>query len=364
MRILPVFLAFLPITSLAQAPQQTATPRDIAARARPAVVLISALQEGEVVGQGSGFAVDSSGTIVTNRHVIEGADALRIQLASGEIYDNVYFVTDDERRDIAILRIPVTGLASLDVADEREAAVGDRVFVMGNPMGLEGTFSDGLISAIRTVDGVVMIQMTAPISTGSSGGPVLNEMGQVIGVATQTMREGQNLNMAVPARYASGLLAMKEEARPFAEVAEQFVPEPVDLATALMKAGEEEMDPWIEVLAEEMRVLNEAAVGLGYEESHEPSVGMLEQEESYAFVQEFTERTEVKMIGACDIDCSDLDIAVYNLDGEEIVKDVLVDDRPEVDFTITRPGKLRVVVYMAECSEAPCGFGVQTFRKK
>lgn len=367
MRTAPIFLSLVSATLFAQS--QTATqapaPRDIAAKARPAVVLISAMRGDDVVSRGSGFAVDASGTIITNRHVIEGAETLQVQLASGEIYDNVYYIADDQRRDLAILRIPDSGNPHLSIADEREAAVGDRVFVMGNPMGLEGTFSDGLISAVRTIDGVTMIQMTAPISSGSSGGPVLNDSGEVIGVATLTMREGQNLNMAVPARYARGLMAMNQNALPFAEAAERFASAPAAASNPMAATADEEMEPWLRVLTEEMRVLKEAALNLGYEVTHEPTMGMLAKEASHSFEQMFSDNgADVKMIGACDIDCSDLDIVVYDMEGNEIIKDVLVDDRPEVDFTITRPGSLRIVVYMAECTEEPCGFGVQTFRKK
>ena len=360
MRLLPLVLCLAPFAAFAEQP----TPREIAARVRPALVLISSVNDGEVSGHGSGFIVSEDGRIVTNRHVIEGAGSLRVQLATGEIYDNVYFISDDERRDLAILRIPETGLPALPIGDDRQTAVGDRVYVMGNPMGLEGTFSDGLIAAMRTIDGVAMLQITAPISTGSSGGPVLNEAGEVIGVATLTMEEGQNLNLAVPARYAKGLMAMNEDPQPFATVASRFATAGPSFGGSSLPAPTSDMEPWMRVLTEEMRVLHEAAVDLGYGVTHEPTIGMLKKRDTHTFEQTFSRKgADVKMIGACDIDCSNLDMAIYDLEGNPIAKDTLDDDRPELDFTITKPGQLRVVVYMAECSREPCGFGVQTFER-
>lgn len=341
---------------------QELPPRDIAARARPAVVVVSALRDGQVVSQGSGFFVSSDGRLITNRHVIEGGDSLRVQLSTGEIYDNVYFVSDDERRDLAILRIPESGLQPLSIGDERTAAVGDQVYVIGNPLGLEGTFSDGLISALRTVDGVALIQISAPISSGSSGGPVFNTRGEVIGIATLTMENGQNLNLAVPARYARGLLQMNETPQPFERVAARFnVTQRSSTPVSAVEASETE--PWLRVLHDEMRALRDAAFQNGYRSIHEPKMGMLHQGKNEVFQLEFQRGSNVAIIGACDLDCGDLDIGVYTLDGEEIGTDVLDDDSPEVDFVVSRSGNFQVVVSMAKCTREPCGFGVQSFTK-
>ena len=87
--------------------------------------------------------------------------------------------------------------------------VGQRIYVIGTPQGLPATFSDGLVSSVRTGEGVSRIQITAPISPGSSGGPVLNAKGQLVGVAVEQFREGQNLNFAIPAADLSGLLKLR-----------------------------------------------------------------------------------------------------------------------------------------------------------
>jgi S1-C subfamily serine protease len=85
--------------------------------------------------------------------------------------------------------------------------VGDQVYVVGNPEGLEGTFSQGIVSGIRTFDSDSILQITAPISPGSSGGPVLDSVGNVIGIAVATFKSGQNLNFAVPVSYLKSLLS-------------------------------------------------------------------------------------------------------------------------------------------------------------
>ncbi len=206
-------LALCPAPLLGQgapaATSQVLTPQAIAARATAAVIRIQALDgAGTAVAQGSGFVVLADGTLVTNYHVVEGAEGLRVHLPSGEIYDNVFFVTADPQRDLAVLRVPLDRASVLPLGDDAALAVGERVYAMGAPMGLEGTFSDGLVSAKRTVAGMQLVQITAPISHGSSGGPILNARGEVVAVATLVVEDGQNLNLAVPARYIRPLLTL------------------------------------------------------------------------------------------------------------------------------------------------------------
>jgi hypothetical protein len=96
---------------------------------------------------------------------------------------------------------------SLLLGDSGNAKVGDEVYVVGNPLGLEGTFSSGIISGIRQVDKDKLFQITAPISPGSSGGPVLNKSGMVIGIAVASYQGGQNLNFAIPSSYLESIIA-------------------------------------------------------------------------------------------------------------------------------------------------------------
>lgn len=339
---------------------QDLTPSEIAAQARPAVVVITAFSNDRASGQGSGFVVSSDGLLVTNRHVVEGADALRVRLSTGEIYDNVYLVSSDARRDLVVLRIPATGLASLSIGNDQAADVGDPVYVMGNPLGLEGTFSNGMVSARRVVDGVELIQISAPISSGSSGGPVLNARGEVIGIATAMMRDGQNLNLAVPARYAGGLLALDEPPRPFHEVASQFADSGSGDADG-SSAADDDVEPWVAVLLSEMEIANDVAEEFDLRSTHEVVFEMIDDGDTYEIPYSF-DRGEYRVIGVCDIDCSDLDLRVYDPEGDIIAIDVELDDRPVVGFDVTRPGTYDVQVYMATCSREPCGFVVQSFQ--
>src|SRR5690606_26419168 len=163
--------------------------------------------------------------------------------------------------------------------------VGDRIYVMGNPMGLEGTFSDGLVSAKRTLVGVALIQISAPISPGSSGGPVLNARGQAVGVATLMMSEGQNLNIAVPARYAEGLLAIGQEPVLFEQVASRFavndLPEPPSRTTprpppsAPPASNRGNAGTWSDGLGDEVDDIQRLARQYGVKQLYYPRTGRL-----------------------------------------------------------------------------------------
>ena len=199
--------------------QEPISVRQIAANAQMAVATVRAYKDGEEFSLGSGFFIREDGVLVTNLHVVAGADSVSVEIDSGEIYDNVFTLSTDDRRDLILLQIPATKLFTLNIADDRGTEVGDSVYVIGNPLGFEGTFSGGMLSAKRVEDGVSYLQVTAPISQGSSGGPVLNSAGQVIGVTTLTYTEGQNLNMAIPARHAADLLALASDPVPFETMA-------------------------------------------------------------------------------------------------------------------------------------------------
>ncbi|HMC97190.1 MAG TPA: serine protease [Flavobacteriales bacterium] len=137
------------------------------------------------------------------RYAAIGAAAISLQLAAQDPEDlyaalapsTVTVVTDNARPAIPI--------------STEAVRVGQRIYVIGTPQGLPATFSDGLVSSVRTGEGVSRIQITAPISPGSSGGPVLNAKGQLVGVAVEQFREGQNLNFAIPAADLSGLLKLR-----------------------------------------------------------------------------------------------------------------------------------------------------------
>jgi hypothetical protein len=197
---------------------QTLTTADIASRAGPATVTILVIgSEGDTTGLGSGFLVKSSGVIVTNWHVMAGASRAAVRLSTGELFERVEALDGDEAADLAILKIPGYGMATVE-PEASLPAVGSKLVVIGSPLGLTQTVSEGIVSARRLQDGRELLQMTVPISPGSSGGPVLNTAGRVVAVATKYMAKGQQLNFAVPVRYAMGLVEGASDARPLQAV--------------------------------------------------------------------------------------------------------------------------------------------------
>ncbi len=192
----------------APAPSQpTPSLQQLFKQSAPAVVLITQLDAaGKWTSLGSGFVVSSSGVIVTNNHVIApdaGAVKLTIKLPRGDVYTDVRIIYTEARRDFAVLSIKATGLPTLKVGDSDAVEVGDQVVAIGNPQGLELTFTTGIVESVRLdpSGGYRFIQHQAPISHGSSGGPLLNLKGEVIGINTFSFKDAQNLNGAIPINY-------------------------------------------------------------------------------------------------------------------------------------------------------------------
>ena len=167
---------------------------------------------GTMLSFGSGFFVKPN-QIATNFHVIEGAAQGTAKLVGKDTTYNIEgTVATDKDNDLAVLRVTASGVAPLPLGDSDTVNIGAKVYVASNPKGLEGTFSDGLISRRESYP-KNQFQMTAPISPGSSGGPVLNSRGEVIGISVAAHRalDAQNLNFAIPANSLKALLG---EARP------------------------------------------------------------------------------------------------------------------------------------------------------
>ena len=183
------------------------TPQQIAQKAfQSTVLLVMEDTNGQPLSLGSGFFV-GEGQIATNLHVVEGAGRGYAKLVGQETKFNIEAYTAiDERRDLIILKATAFGSQIISLGNSDLVQVGETVYAVGNPRGLEGTFSDGIISSIRPVGTDKLIQITAPLSPGSSGGPVLNRRGEVIGVSVLTIRDGQNLNFAIPSNYLKALL--------------------------------------------------------------------------------------------------------------------------------------------------------------
>jgi S1-C subfamily serine protease len=180
------------------------TPRQIVEKVLPSVVLIVAQDEnGEAIGQGSGFFY-KSGLVATNLHVFTRASQAYVKvLGNGVTYKVAEVRGIDMRRDLCVVRIDDTSISPLTLNGSSKPAVGDEVYVASNPKGLEGSFSKGIVSSIRKDAGLV--QIDAAISPGSSGGAVVNTRGEVIGIAVSSLVGGQNLNFAIPVEYLSAL---------------------------------------------------------------------------------------------------------------------------------------------------------------
>jgi hypothetical protein len=156
---------------------------------------------------GTGFVVKKDGWIATNLHVIAGARELVVATPNRHEYPVVEVLAADPTHDLALIRIEAKNLGALVLGDSDAVHPGDSVVAIGHPLGLEDTVSNGLVSAIRVMDqALTVLQISAPIAPGSSGGPLFSDKGEVIGVATAFSTEGQNLNFGVPVRYLKALL--------------------------------------------------------------------------------------------------------------------------------------------------------------
>ncbi len=194
---------------------------EIYKKSSPAVVLIDLYDlKGQVSKQGSGFLVSPDGKILTNYHVIAHSKQATVRLANGDAYDTVDVIDIDKRKDIALIKIKAVDQPYLTLGRSASVQIGDTVFSLSNPLGvLQNTLSQGIVSGIRQGDGYRYFQISAPISPGSSGGPIFDSNGQVVGIAVLTIEGGQNLNFAVPIDYAKGLLT-SNMSRPLASIYE------------------------------------------------------------------------------------------------------------------------------------------------
>ena len=218
-RFLAAITALLLFCVINTASAQTVLPaEDIAEKALAATVSLEMKDKsGKTLGIGSGFFVKPN-LIATNYHVIEGAASGTAKLIGKYTTYNIEGITaTDKTNDLALLKVTAYGIKPLPLGDSDTVRIGETVYVAGNPKGLEGTFSNGIISSRRDTDTKERLQMTAPISPGSSGGPVLNRKGEVIGVSFMTLEGGQNLNFAIPSKYLKTLLIHSGTSRPLGQ---------------------------------------------------------------------------------------------------------------------------------------------------
>lgn len=179
---------------------------EIAGLIGPSVVAVIVYNDkGEAVSRASGFFT-GPGHVLTNHHAFRELRKAEIKTSSGRIYPVNTVVAEDRLNDLIMVSttVPQGEFTPLQIVSETPQ-VGEKIVVIGNPLGLDHTVSDGIVSAFREKDGRKMIQITAPISPGSSGSPVVNMKGEVIGVAFMQLIGGQNLNFCIPGEIASRL---------------------------------------------------------------------------------------------------------------------------------------------------------------
>jgi tetratricopeptide (TPR) repeat protein len=190
------------------AERRTESLPDLVRRVKPSVVSVLTYDaKGEPLISGSGFFI-RPGEVVTNMHVIKGAQRVEIHTLEGKgrTYPVAGALTIDEEADLALLSVNLPEEKSRPLALSMSLPEeGEQIFLIGNPLRLEGSVSDGIVSAVREVPDVGrIIQITAPVSHGNSGSPLLNMRGEVIGIVTVKVTNGQNINLALgAARIAS-----------------------------------------------------------------------------------------------------------------------------------------------------------------
>lgn len=203
-----VWLLFILLALLASSPaaSQDLLP-ELVRRIKPSAVAVETFDaRGEKLSRGSGFFIDAD-RIVTNRHVIEGAHRAEVHSSTGAVIPVKGVLAVDAEGDIALLKIdpPTPAIRPLPL-DKTSPQEGESVVVIGNPLGLEGSVTNGIVSAVRDIPTFGrIIQITAAISSGSSGSPVVNMQGQVIGIATLQVTGGQSVNFAIPSERISKL---------------------------------------------------------------------------------------------------------------------------------------------------------------
>lgn len=176
------------------------------------VVTVNILREDGKTASATGFVISPQGYIATAAHVLDKAKLVNLTFSNGAISEEarVVAVSKMPRVDLAILQVSVNYLPSVTFRNSNTVQAGQQIAVIGSPKRLQNSITNGLVSQLRNVDNVTLFQISAPISPSSSGSPVFNEAGQVVGVAISSLEEEnvQNINFALPSNY---LLQMMSE---------------------------------------------------------------------------------------------------------------------------------------------------------
>ncbi len=204
---------------------QKNTAERVYKKVNPAVVTIFSYDAGgQRIGQASGVVIDKKGNIATNLHLLHTGDRM---ISSMEIRqgNQVYAVSGirgyDQDNDLMIMTSQAAGLPAVPLANSDEVAVGQKIYTVGSPAGFENSISEGIVSGVRTEGALKRIQLTAPVSSGSSGGAAVNAKGELIGICNMIIGNAQNINFAIPSNALRNL-ALREPARDFSDMASFF----------------------------------------------------------------------------------------------------------------------------------------------
>ncbi len=205
-------VGFLAVASSIQAQELT----ELARKLQSSVVVLEVNEVlGEPTSTGTGFFISADGQIATNHHVIEGARSIVARTHDNKTFRVEAIVAVDEENDLAVIRAEPGNYVPLALEHSSTVETGERVVVLGNPLGLDFTLTEGIVSAVRDAGelnepglDVPHLQISAPISSGSSGSPVVNLSGEVVGVVVSGFIHSQNLNFAVPVALLKDLEAV------------------------------------------------------------------------------------------------------------------------------------------------------------
>jgi serine protease Do len=201
-RLKSVFLAAMAFSQAVLA--QSLRPEEIYQKILPSVLTLQVVNTRGERFVGSAFLALGEGIAVTSWHVISDATNVTARFSDNQPLSVLGLVDKDEKHDLALIRLDALGHPRVQL-NTNEPVVGSRAYVIGAPKGFEFSITDGLVSQIQRVDGYEQLQVSCPISGGNSGGPLINDRGEVTGITSWTKRDAQNLSFATPARFLTGL---------------------------------------------------------------------------------------------------------------------------------------------------------------
>jgi len=202
---------------LSHSAQSTPLRKDIptiAKAANGAIVTIVMASNDKPIARGTGFLVSQDGVILTNYHVIEAGNVAVVKFPDNTTFPVDGVLAADKVRDLAVIKIHGKNFRTLTLGNSDRIQIGEEVVAIGNPLGLEQTVSNGILSGVRADKeaGGKFLQVTVPFTHGSSGGPLFNMMGEVIGITTLVYEGAGNLNFAIPVNDAKLLLTTQSSA--------------------------------------------------------------------------------------------------------------------------------------------------------